>query len=147
MALTPEQKAANKQAAQARDAAYRARRKEYTAAYDAMVAPYEFYATSPAPEVLAYREVDRLLERALSERNAADVALVRQIEALDAARVALRAAPLPYAREREEAAEHVRQLLAEKTQTLSAGYPDIAGVYSAVAWEDKVKRLRAEGVL
>lgn len=146
MALTPEQKAANKLAAKVRDAAYRARLKEYRAVYDAAVAPYSFDSACPAPEVLAYIEAGTRFQQALDARDAAAAALILRIKTLDEELKNVYASPVPYTEERREAAALVRRLAAEKTKEVNAAYPDIADVSSAVEWEGLVKKQPVGGV-
>lgn len=142
--LTDAQKVANKAAAKARDAAYRARREEYRQAETKIMAPLELETRSGLhPLVEAYKRADAWLEEAQARRDAENQEIRDRIAELEAQLKQLSAKHridrLAY--ERREAVSNWQAARNEARRAVDAQFPDIAGIHSAVEWDHKRREL------
>ncbi|KWA84138.1 hypothetical protein WL29_22505 [Burkholderia ubonensis] len=145
MALTAEQKAANKQKQQARDRAYRERYREWQAARDKALAPLPRRkddvapGVAPGPESLAAWDANTKLDEAVAAAEQEEAAIREQIarlqESLKGVRERHNTTALAAVRRNAYDALNAARTAAEKA--VDAQFADVAHVYSAVEWSAK----------
>ncbi|MBU9200079.1 hypothetical protein KTD31_01510 [Burkholderia multivorans] len=142
MALTAEQKAANKVKSLARDRAYRERRNAYRAAVDAALAPLPLRPAdqdpkvAPAAVVQAAWAADAAYDAASAAANEEEAAIRAQIAQLEQSLKGVRARhkTTELADVRRDAYSALSAARKAAEEAVNAQYPDVAGVFSAAQW-------------
>lgn len=142
MALTAEQKAANKVKTQARDRAYRDRRRAYTEALDAALAPLPLRAEDKHPKVEPVAVVqaawaaDAAFDAAWAAARKEEAAIREQIAQLQDSlkTVGDRHNTTQLAAVRRDAYSALSAARSAAEQEVKDQFPDVAGVFSAAQW-------------
>jgi hypothetical protein len=142
MALTAEQKAANKVKTQARDRAFRERRSTYRDALDAALAPLPLRPADQDPKVAPSEVVqaawaaDEAFDAAFSAARQEEAAIREQIALLqDSLKgVGDRHNTTELAAARRQAYSALSAARNEAETAVKAQYPDVANVFSAAQW-------------
>ncbi|HDR9105986.1 TPA: hypothetical protein QDB04_002842 [Burkholderia vietnamiensis] len=142
MALTAEQKAANKVKTLARDRAYRERRRAYNDALEAALAPLPLRIVDKHPKVepdavvQAAWDADAAYEAAWAAARKEEATIREQIAKLQELlkNVGDRHNTPELAAVRRDAYSALYAARSAAEQAVKAQYPDVAGVFSAAQW-------------